>query len=94
MTLRSRRQFLHDATAATAAALVGARGLGAAAAQASAASFSPWKSRIGLEGSAGYGAGAARYLLAAGEAALEVPPQLSNRERIRTRRAGKSACQA
>jgi transposase len=46
--------------------------------------------RIGLEGSAGYGAAAARFLLAAGEAALEVPPQLSHRERIRTRRAGKS----
>lgn len=46
--------------------------------------------RIGLEGSAGYGAGAARYLLAAGQQALEVPPQLSHRERIRTRRAGKS----
>ena len=43
--------------------------------------------RIGLEGSAGYGAGAARYLLAAGEAAVEVPPQLSHRERLRTRRA-------
>src|SRR3990170_6921754 len=46
--------------------------------------------RIGLEGSAGYGAAAARCLLAAGETALEVPPQLSRRERIRTRRAGKS----
>ena len=46
--------------------------------------------RIGLEGSAGYGAAAARYLLAAGERAVEVPPQLSHRERIRTRRAGKS----
>lgn len=46
--------------------------------------------RIGLEGSAGYGAGAARFLLAAGEAALEVPPRLSHRERTRTRRAGKS----
>lgn len=46
--------------------------------------------RIGLEGSAGYGAGAARFLLARGEAALEVPPQLSHRERLRTRRAGKS----
>jgi transposase len=46
--------------------------------------------RIGLEGSAGYGAAAARFLLAAGEAALEVPPQLSHRERLRTRRAGKS----
>jgi len=46
--------------------------------------------RIGLEGSAGYGAAAARFLLAAGEAAVEVPPQLSHRERTRTRRAGKS----
>jgi transposase len=47
-------------------------------------------SRIGLEGSAGYGAAAARFLLAAGMPAVEVPPQLSHRERIRTRRAGKS----
>ncbi len=47
-------------------------------------------SRTGLEGSAGYGAAAARFLLGAGMAALEVPPQLSHRERIRTRRAGKS----
>jgi transposase len=46
--------------------------------------------RIGLEGSAGYGAGAARFLLTVGEAAVEVPPQLSHRERLRTRRAGKS----
>lgn len=46
--------------------------------------------RVGLEGSAGYGAAAARYLLAAGEVAVEVPPQLSHRERLRTRRAGKS----
>jgi transposase len=46
--------------------------------------------RIGLEGSAGYGAGAARFLLASGHVALEVPPQLSHRERLRTRRAGKS----
>lgn len=30
--------------------------------------------RIGIEGSAGYGAGAARFLVARGEAALEVPP--------------------
>jgi transposase len=47
-------------------------------------------SRIGLEGSAGYGAAAARFLLAAGMPAVEVPPQLSHRERLRTRRAGKS----
>jgi transposase len=46
--------------------------------------------RVGLEGSAGFGAAAARFLLAAGIAAVEVPPQLSHRERIRTRRAGKS----
>jgi transposase len=46
--------------------------------------------RVGLEGSAGYGAGAARFLLAAGLGAVEVPPQLSHRERSRTRRAGKS----
>jgi transposase len=46
--------------------------------------------RIGLEGSSGFGAGAARHLLAAGLAAVEVPPQLSHRERLRTRRAGKS----
>jgi transposase len=46
--------------------------------------------RVGIEGSAGYGAAAARYLLAAGEAAVEVPPQLSHRERRRSRRAGKS----
>jgi transposase len=47
-------------------------------------------SRIGLEGSAGYGAAAARFLLEAGLPAVEVPPQLSHRERLRTRRAGKS----
>jgi transposase len=46
--------------------------------------------RIGLEGSSGFGAGAARHLLAVGLAAVEVPPQLSHRERLRTRRAGKS----
>jgi transposase len=46
--------------------------------------------RIGLEGSASYGAAAARFLLAAGETVVEVPPQLSHRERLRTRRAGKS----
>ena len=46
--------------------------------------------RIGLEGSAGYGAAAARHLVGAGLGAVEVPPQLSHRERIRTRRAGKS----
>ena len=46
--------------------------------------------RIGLEGSASYGAAAARSLVAAGLPAMEVPPQLSHRERVRTRRAGKS----
>lgn len=46
--------------------------------------------RIGLEGSAGYGAAAARHLLASDLPAVEVPPQLSHRERLRTRRAGKS----
>ena len=45
---------------------------------------------IGLEGSASYGAAAARFLLEEGESVREVPPQLSRRERIRTRRAGKS----
>lgn len=65
-----------NAPAGFAALLAWLRGLGA--------------QRIGLEGSAGFGAGAARFLLAAGEVALEVPPQLSHRERLRTRRAGKS----
>jgi transposase len=46
--------------------------------------------RIGLEGSSGFGAAAARFLLAAGEDIVEVPPQLSHRERLRSRRAGKS----
>jgi transposase len=46
--------------------------------------------RIGLEGSAGFGAAAARFLVAAGREVREVPPQLSHRERQRTRRAGKS----
>jgi len=46
--------------------------------------------RVGLEGSAGYGAAAARFLLDQRVAAVEVPPQLSHRERSRTRRAGKS----
>ena len=45
---------------------------------------------IGLEGSAGFGAAAARFLLAQGREVREVPPQLSHRERMRTRRAGKS----
>jgi transposase len=46
--------------------------------------------RIGLEGSAGFGAAAARFLVAAGHEVREVPPQLSHRERLRTRRAGKT----
>jgi len=46
--------------------------------------------RIGIEGSASYGAAAARVLDAAGFDVCEVPPQLSHRERRRTRRAGKS----
>jgi len=46
--------------------------------------------RIGVEGSASYGAPLARHLLAAGLSAWEVPPHLSRRERIHTRRAGKS----
>jgi len=45
---------------------------------------------IGVEGSASFGAPAARFLIAAGCSVREVPPQLSRRERIRTRRAGKS----
>jgi transposase len=53
------------------------------------ASASP-HARIGVEGSSSFGAPAARFLIAAGRAVREVPPQLSRRERIRTRRAGKS----
>jgi transposase len=45
---------------------------------------------IGIEGSASYGAALARTLLAGGAVVREVPPQLSNRERGRTRRPGKS----
>jgi len=45
---------------------------------------------VGVEGSASYGAAAARSLLSDGLRVREVPPQLSRRERIRTRRAGKS----
>ena len=45
---------------------------------------------VGVEGSASYGAAAARFLLSDGLTVREVPPQLSRRERIRTRRAGKS----
>jgi len=45
---------------------------------------------IGIEGSASFGAPLARFLVASGWIVREVPPQLSRRERIRTRRAGKS----
>lgn len=45
---------------------------------------------IGIEGSATYGAVLAHRLLATGLAVCEVPPHLSRRERIHTRRAGKS----
>jgi transposase len=46
--------------------------------------------RVGVEGSASFGASAARFLVGAGLTVREVPPQLSRRERLRTRRAGKS----
>jgi transposase len=46
--------------------------------------------RIGIEGSASYGAPLAHHLIAAGFSVREVPPQLSRRERARTRRPGKS----
>lgn len=45
---------------------------------------------IGVEGSSSFGAPAARFLVAAGLLVREVPPQLSRRERIGTRRPGKS----
>jgi transposase len=45
---------------------------------------------IGLEGSSGYGAAAARHLVSRGFSVREVPPHLSHRERIATRRPGKS----
>lgn len=45
---------------------------------------------VGLEGSSSFGAVAARFLLEAGLVVREVPPHLSHRERLRTRRAGKS----
>jgi transposase len=45
---------------------------------------------IGIEGSASFGAAAARALVAAGLTVHEVPPQLSYRERSRSRRAGKN----
>jgi transposase len=46
--------------------------------------------RIGVEGSSSFGAAAARWLVGAGLEVREVPPHLSRRERVRTRRAGKS----
>jgi transposase len=46
--------------------------------------------RVGIEGSASFGAALARHLVAAGLDVVEVPPQLSRRERGRTRRPGKS----
>jgi transposase len=46
--------------------------------------------RIGVEGSSSYGAALARHLVTAGLEVVEVPPQLSRRERGRTRRPGKS----
>ena len=45
---------------------------------------------IGVEGSSTFGGPAARLLVAHGLQVREVPPQLSARERLRTRRAGKS----
>jgi len=45
---------------------------------------------IGVEGSASYGAAAARHLVDIGFDVREVPPQLSRRERDRSRRPGKS----
>jgi transposase len=46
--------------------------------------------RIGVEGSSSFGAPVARFLVTAGREVREVPPQLSRRERGRTRRPGKS----
>lgn len=46
--------------------------------------------RVGVEGSSSYGAGLARHLVAGDMDVVEVPPQLSRRERTRTRRPGKS----
>jgi transposase len=45
---------------------------------------------VGIEGSASFGAPLARFLATAGQTVREVPPQLSRRERLHTRRAGKS----
>jgi transposase len=46
--------------------------------------------RIGVEGSASYGAPVAHHLIAVGFSVREVPPQLSRRERGHSRRPGKS----
>jgi len=46
--------------------------------------------RLGFEGSSTFGAAAARTLEQAGFEVREVPPHLSRRERLRTRRPGKS----
>lgn len=46
--------------------------------------------RLGFEGSSTYGAAAGRTIERLGYTVCEVPPQLSRRERGRTRRAGKS----
>ena len=46
--------------------------------------------RVGLEGSASFGAAAARHLVAVGHVVREVPPALAHRERRQGRRAGKS----
>jgi transposase len=45
---------------------------------------------VGIEGSASFGAAAARFLSGAGVTVREVPPQLTRRERATTRRLGKS----
>ncbi len=45
---------------------------------------------IGIEGSSTYGAALARFLVAPGFAVREVPPQLTRRSRIESRRPGKS----
>ena len=45
---------------------------------------------VGVEGSASFGAAAARFLVGAGVTVREVPPQLTRRERTTTRRLGKS----
>lgn len=60
------------------------------------ASLGAWAHRVapgavlGFEGSSTFGAAAARTLAALGFAVREVPPHLSRRERVRTRRPGKS----